>query len=103
MKITDAADYIQQQQAGQLRKSEDGKRPFYRENGHNLDSTNGPKVILSAAAKEIIASEAAIRKSKVAGLKERIISGRYDINHEQVADKISRLIPFHELNPCRSK
>ncbi len=94
MKITDVADYIQQQ-TGQFRKFEDGQRPFSRENGHNLDSTNGSEVILSAAAKEIIASEAVIRKSKVAELKERIISGRYDINHEEVADMISRLISFY--------
>jgi flagellar biosynthesis anti-sigma factor FlgM len=103
MKITDTADYIQQQQTGQSRKSEDGKRPFSRENGHNLDSTNGSEVILSAAAKEIIASEPAVRKGKVAELKERVISGRYVINHEEVADKISRLISIHELNLCRSK
>ncbi len=95
MKITDAADYMRQQQTGQFRKSEDGKRPFSREHGYNLDSTNGSEVILSAAAKESIASEPAIRKDKVAELKEKIISGRYNINHKELADKISRLIPFH--------
>jgi flagellar biosynthesis anti-sigma factor FlgM len=85
MKITDTADYIQQQQTGQLKLT---AVPLKRD----LDSTDGSEVILSAAAKEIMASEPAIRKDKVAKLKERIISGRYDINHEEVADKISRLI-----------
>lgn len=94
MKIIDAVDYIQQQ-PGQFRKPEDGKRPFHGENGQNMKSINDLEVILSAAAKEILASEPAIRKGKVAELKVRIISGRYDINYEEIADKISRVIFVH--------
>jgi negative regulator of flagellin synthesis FlgM len=38
--------------------------------------------------REIIASEPDVREDKVADLKERIESGRYTIDHAQVADKL---------------
>ena len=38
--------------------------------------------------REIIASEPDIREDKVAHLKERIESGKYTIDHAQVADKL---------------
>ena len=38
--------------------------------------------------REIIASEPDVREDKVAELKERIESGRYTIDHAQVADKL---------------
>jgi len=38
--------------------------------------------------KEIISSEPDIREDKIADLKERIESGRYQIDHDAVADKL---------------
>lgn len=38
--------------------------------------------------KEIIASEPDVREDKVAELKERIESGKYEIDHQAVADKM---------------
>jgi negative regulator of flagellin synthesis FlgM len=38
--------------------------------------------------KEIISSEPDIREDKVAALKEKIESGRYQIDHSRVADKL---------------
>ena len=43
---------------------------------------------LSKLIREIIPSEPDVRADKVAELKERIESGRYEIDYEAVADKL---------------
>jgi len=47
-----------------------------------------PALKEAQAIKEIIASEPDVREDKVAELKERIESGRYEIDHQAVADKM---------------
>ncbi len=47
-----------------------------------------PALKEAQAIKEIIASEPDVREDKVAELKERIESGKYEIDHQAVADKM---------------
>jgi negative regulator of flagellin synthesis FlgM len=56
--------------------------------GQNSIVNLSPAIKETQTIKEIISSEPDIREEKVAELKERIESGRYEIDNDAVADKL---------------